>query len=404
MTSTRLRLIAAAVTAVLAGTSASAEQASKPPKTQVWMDVATHSMSGMPEMGGMGKMAMGMFGGSAMQNSYGATRFGAMPGRYVDIALLNTLNPGVEAEDRIPAGLKLGQSLPLLPPKADVREPPSGEMPQGRMQDAKARILIYWGCSDVIRPGQPREIRIDVKDGQAKVSGSMQGKYVPDRSAKVGPSYALWPNERQHKSVPDGASLVGEHQFVGDKVPESLKVSLEQAQDFMPKIALQTRGELAQGQTLQWQPVDRARGYFLHAMGQQGDAMVFWSSSESADAGAGIFDYLPGATVDKWIREKVLLDASATSCAIPKGIFASGDGNPSAGMLRMIAFGPETNFAYPPRPANPKTPWTPEWNVRVRTKSTTTAILGMDMNDNDRRNDGDKPQRKRSLLRGLLGG
>ena len=36
----------------------------------------------------------------------------------------------------------------------------------------------------------------------------------------------------------------------------------------------------------------------------------------------------------------------------------------------------------------------------------TTAILGMsmDMDDGGRRNEGDKPQRKRSLLKGLLGG
>jgi hypothetical protein len=404
MTPTHLRLTAAAITMVLASPSASGQQAAKPPKTNVWMDVATHSMAGMPEIGGMGKMAMGMFGGSAMQNSYGATRFGAMPGRYVDIAMLNTLNPGAEAEDAIPDGLKLGKSLPLVPPKAEVRDGPSGEMPHDRMRDAKARILIYWGCGSVVRPGQPKEIRIDVKDGQAKVSGSMSGRYAPDRTASVGPSYALWPNERQHKSVPEGASLVGDHRITGDKVPESLAFTLTQMQDFMPKIALETRGTLADGQTLQWQAVDRARGYFLQAMGQQDDAVVLWSSAETADAGTGIFDYLPGATVDKWIKDKVLLNSSATSCAIPKGIFASAGDRGGGGVLRMIAFGPESNIAYPPRPANPKTPWVPEWNVRVRVKSTTTAMLGMPVNTNDEQQDGDKPKRKRNLLRGLLGG
>lgn len=401
MTATRARFLSLAV--ALVALPASGQQATKPPKTNVWMDVATHSMAGMPEMGSMNRMAMGMFGGSRMQNSYGATRFGAMPGQYVDIALLNTLNPGVEAEDRIPAGLKLGDSLPLVPPKAEVREP-TGEMPDGKMQDAKARILIYWGCGSTIRAGQPKEIRIDVKDGQAKVSGSMQGRYVPDRTAKVGPSYALWPNERHRKSVPAGASLVGEHHITGAKVPESLKFTLEQAQDFMPEIALESQGNLADGQTWRWQPVSRARGYFLHAIGTQGDAMVFWSSSETADAGMGVFDYLPGATIDKWIKEKVLLGASATSCAMPKGIFAAPGQDGGGGMLRMIAFGPESSLAYPPRPSDPKVAWVPEWNVRVRTKSTTTAILGMDVAPSQPDGKKEKPKSKMNVLKGILGG
>ena len=405
MTASSFRSLSLAIAVALVAAPASGQQAAKPPKTNVWMDVATHSMAGMPEMGGMGKMAMGMMGGSAAQNNYGSTRFGGMPGHYVDIAMLNTLNPGVEADDRIPAGLKLGSNLPLVPPKAEVREP-SGDMPEGQ-KDTKARILVYWGCGSTIRPGQPKEIRIDVKDGQAKVSGSMQGRYVPDRTAKVGPSYALWPNEHNRKSVPEGASLVGEHQITGAKVPESLKFTLEQAQDFMPRIALESQGTLDSGQTWRWQPVDRAKAYFLHAFGTQGDAIVMWSSSETADAGMGVFDYLPGATIDKWIKEKVLLAPATTTCAMPKGIFAAPDGqSASGGMMRMIAFGPESNLAYPPRPSDPKAAWNPEWNVRVRTKSTTTAILGMDIaaDQQDAPGKKEKPKSKMSLLKGLIGG
>jgi hypothetical protein len=306
----RSRLLAAAIAASLLAFPVASQQA-RAPKTQVWIDVATHDMAGIPGMGGMGRLASGMFGGGNAQNHYGATRYGGTPGQYVDIAMLNQPAPGVEAEQFIPAGMKLGKSLPLVPPKATVSTP-TPEMP-GQMRDAKARILIYWGCGTEVRKGQPREIRIDVKNGQASVSGSMQGRYVPDRTVAVGPSRVLWPNERQRKRVPDGASLVGEHHIVGTKVPESLRFTLEQAQDFMPRIALRASGDLTRGQTWQWQPVERARGYFLHAMGTRGDAMVFWSSAETADAGMAVMDYLPPATVDKWVREKVLLDASATS-------------------------------------------------------------------------------------------
>ena len=42
----------------------------------------------------------------------------------------------------------------------------------------------------------------------------------------------------------------------------------------------------------------------------------------------------------------------------------------------LIAFGPEANFAYPPRPANPATPWAPDWSARVRYRSMTSWMIG----------------------------
>jgi hypothetical protein len=398
----RSRVLAAAIAATLLAFPVASQQG-RAPKTQVWIDVATHDMAGMPDMGGMGRLASGMFGGGNADNHYGATRYGGAPGQYVDIAMLNQPAPGVAAEQAIPAGMKLGKSLPLLPPKSTAPTP-TQDMPT-QMRDAKARILIYWGCGTDVRKGQPREIRIDVRNGQASVSGSMQGRYVPDRTVDVGPSHVLWPNDKHHKRVPNGASLVGEHRITGTQVPESLKFTLEQAQDFMPKIALGASGDLASGQAWQWQPVARAKGYFLHAMGTRGDAMVFWSSAETADAGMAVMDYLPPATVDKWVREKVLLGPATTSCAMPKGIFAEGGEQGGGGMLRMVAFGPETHLSYPPRPADPKAKWEPEWAVRVRTKSSTTAILGMpiDADASEPDEDGGK-KKKRNLLRGILGG
>ena len=113
----------------------------------------------------------------------------------------------------------------------------------------------------------------------------------------------------------------------------------------------------------------------------------------------------------------MLLPPTATSCAIPQGIFKP-TGNSAAqggGMasVNLIAYGPETNIAWPPRPADPKQPWNPEWNVRVRTKSTAGAILGMDlsgMNAGNRDGDGDgkePPQEKegkgKKLLKGIFG-
>ena len=50
-------------------------------------------------------------------------------------------------------------------------------------------------------------------------------------------------------------------------------------------------------------------------------------------------------------------------------------------MLRMIAYGNELNLVDPPRPADPKIPWEPNWGVKVRVKSVANAMLGMDMSE-----------------------
>ncbi|MCL4185238.1 MAG: hypothetical protein KJ011_17515, partial [Burkholderiaceae bacterium] len=187
----------------------------------------------------------------------------------------------------------------------------------------------------------------------------------------------IWPNEQNRTMVPRGASLAGEHAIGGEGVPASMKFAIGQAQDFMPAIELAASGALADSVALQWPVVRNARAYYLHAMASVGRDMVLWSSSETPDTGMGLFDYLSNATVDRWLGEKVLLPASTNRCAVPKGIFASG--NNEGAMLRMIAWGSELNLAHPPRPSDPRTPWEPDWSARVRVKATTMAMLGTDM-------------------------
>ena len=48
-------------------------------------------------------------------------------------------------------------------------------------------------------------------------------------------------------------------------------------------------------------------------------------------------------------------------------------------MLRMVAYGNELNLAHPPRPTDPRVPWEPVWAAKVRVKSVTMAMLGMEM-------------------------
>lgn len=388
------------------------------PETQVWIDVSTHNMAGMPDMGGLGRFGMGMMGGKGAELTYPSARYAAMTGQYLDIALHNSLKPGVEAMDAVPSGLKLGKSLPLVPPTpqpAARGEPGApGQLPEGQIT-----VLEYWGCGAAVRPGQPKKLTVQSKGGSIAASGGISaGKYAPDRDIDATPAYAVWPNRKNGKRVPDGASLAGAHQISGDGVPASLKFELDRNADFMPKIALSTKGQASDAITVGWQPVDRARAYFLTAFAMQDkNTMVLWSSAETGGAGQGLMQYLTGSYIDRWLKEKVLLAPSATSCTIPKGIFAASGNAPAEGgmggmgMLGMIAYGPETNLVWPPKPADPKEAlkWDPEWNVRVRTKSTASAMLGMDLSGVQVDRDSDSTDQKqeqeskgKKLLKGIL--
>ena len=353
----------------------------------------------MPGVGGLMGM-MGGFGGkgnadakSTSKGYYGAARgFGISPPRILDVAFWNSLKPGIEVSQRVPSGLKLGDKLPLLPilpEKVTQSGPGEDYKPDDKEREKpKGRLLFYWGCSPTVRAGQPRISDLSkITAENAQVMGlAFSGRYAPDRGARVAAGYDVFPNERDQRSVPKGGSLVGEHQLSGDSVPDTFKFTLGAAQDIMPPIELQSQGTPTESVALSWAPVPNAKGYFLHAMGGQGEDMIFWASSDVPDTGFGMFDFLPNGTIDKWIKEKVLLAPSVNQCAVPKGIFGPKDGATSSkgreeggAMLRMIAYGGEHSFAYPPRPTDVKVAWEQDWAVRLRLKTQTMAMLGQNM-------------------------
>lgn len=370
----------ACATLALSGHALAQTQVVKPPIAQYWMDVATISMAGMDEMpsmgGGLGGLIGGMTGMPGMGGpSFGATR-GMMPGRWLDLAVVTQRKPeGTEATQAIPAGQNMGASLTLLPvqpqPKVQSERAPRQNSVDEVPERPKGRILFYWGCSETVRAGQPRVLDFSTA-GVEEYGKFMMGRAVRDRGAKAEPGHAIWPNEKHRQSVPKDASLMGSHAVSGEGLPASLKFAIGEQQDFMPKLALNTSGGGSSATDLTWPGVPTARAYFLSAMSGSEGEMVIWSSSDVPEPGWGLLDYASNANIDKWLKEKVLLPATRTQCAIPAGIFAKAEG----AMLRGIAYGQELNLAYPPRPTDKRVPWEPEWAARVRVKSVTMVTLG----------------------------
>ena len=380
-----------AATAVAIALSAVAPSAGAQ-TARAYIDLATYSsdIPGIGMMGGGGGgdgSAMGMLGGmfsgavggaTGGGNAFGTTHTGGFSatGKYMDVSVRAPKNPSLaEAAQAIPGGMMLGNSLKLISPPDAKSVPDDDDKPiEQNYEKPKGKISIYWGCSDKVRPGQPRTLDM-AKASMDEYAKIFVSRSSTTRGARLQSGHPSWPNKVDDRRVPGGASIAGENAFSGNGIPENFKFTLGAAQDLMPEIKLNQRKN-GGAFNLDWQTIPHARGYFLSAMGSKsggGDAdMVIWTSSELPDAGFGLMNYQTNASIDKWLKEKVLLHPAVSQCAVPSGIF----GNEGGAMLSMIAYGSEGYFSHPPRPANAGKSWEPVWQAKVRVKSSFASMLG----------------------------
>ncbi|HUO76864.1 MAG TPA: hypothetical protein VMU21_04730 [Thermodesulfovibrionales bacterium] len=345
----------------------------KKPYAHYWMTIETHNMSipGMPsgEMSGMEGM---------MGKMMGMPEFGPTRTLRLQLNSPRPLPPDPDATQDIPLGQNMGKTLPLLIPVHEKAAPErhTPEEREEKIEKPKFRMLIYWGCSEEVRPGQP--IVIDTE----KMSPADFGKAFSGRSAmhqsppseRDGWIYADWPNRKSTLKVPKDSSLLGSHFVHGNYTPD-IKFYIDRMRDFMAPVEFSSiKGSTAESIRFQWKEIPTAIGYFATAMAhnQQAGETIFWSSSEVKDSGFGLMDFLTPADVQRFIKDRVVMDPRITSCTIPKGIFKGAEGS----MLNFIAYGEEMNVVYPPKPEDPKEPWNPIWTVKVRLKSTGMTMLG----------------------------
>ena len=350
------------VAVVFASPAIAQQQQAKPPISTYGVDVATRTMSipGMPAggMSGMPGMPAGMGG----------------PQKELWLGLRSSQKPAgaPEAQHMIPPGMDMGPALPLLGAPPAQRGPGSDDE-ERPPEKPKARMLVYWGCGDTIRPGQPKIADTD-KMSLTEFGQAMAGRSPPERGSALRNAQLMWPNEREKKPVPASASLRGDQLVRGNATPD-IKFAIGDKQDFMPAFEVAATGTVGGPMPLSWTVIPNAQGYFLQAMGfrQNGNEMIIWTSSELQDTGWGLMNYLPNDFLRKMIADKVVLPPSVTSCTIPQAVFEGVEG----GMVNGIAYGEELNLAQPPRPADPKIAWEPIWAVKVRVKSTGMTPLGM---------------------------
>ncbi|MES2722582.1 MAG: hypothetical protein V4656_05465 [Pseudomonadota bacterium] len=414
----RIALIAgAAAVTTVAAPIAMAQQKVTGPVATYWMSAQTQTGFGIPGAGGApdtSAMMRAMMGGGGA----GAASKSLM----LQLGSGQTA-PAPAADHLPPQGLQAGQALPLLTPRvvAPVRETPEAYVPE-QYQKPRGRMLIFWGCGERAKPGQPVVIDFAQLTAGRMPAGMAAFKgidYRPMQPPAAGRNrtYGEWPNERTQTSVPSNGSLVGAHTVRGNYSPQ-IDFTLAEDQDFLGALNLTTNQKAPGGwANLGWNLVGNAQAYLATAIGAgDGETMVMWTSSESQAAAFAMPDYLSQSDITRLVASKALMGPATRSCQVPKEVI---DVAPQA-MLQLVAYGGEANFVHPPRPSDPRAAWNQQWAVKVRYRSATGGLLGMDMNEmmgggrntaqpgSDRPGPQQRPPRRPSaadILRGgILGG
>ncbi|HEX8234227.1 MAG TPA: hypothetical protein VF559_12885 [Caulobacteraceae bacterium] len=359
-------------------------------------DAMEDAQAEQPAMGAVLGGALGGNAGAAIGGLFGGGRRAAPPPqarrqatparppaarvnytRTLELDLGSTGRPTGEpsAEHLPPAGLQAGPSLPLVTPRNAPVAPQTYDSRGMGGGGARGRMLIYWGCGEHAA-GPP--ITIDL----SKIGPGMKAPNFPTVTADPGTppaagrhaTFGEWPNERSRVEISPQGSLVGEHVVRGNYSPE-IRFALDQTHDFMTPLNVSSAPSGGGGTRVSWNSVQGATGYFAWMMGSGGqdDTMVMWSSSATAVMFGAFMDYLPPSEVRRLIGQRVVLPPTTTQCVVPTEVVQAAP----VGMLQMIAYGDEVNVSNPPRPANAKAGWSPDWTVKVRYKSTGSAMLGM---------------------------
>ncbi len=329
-------------------------------------DMRAGTVSGMGAMsgGGMGA-ALGMMMGRGGNNN---------AQHELQLRLGSTQPPAkgaAKADHFMPPTAKLGKSVALVTPQEEqdsAERFPSDQRPRGRM-------LVYWGCGEHAPKGQPLVIDFTRLAAGQMPAGMWSSTIIRDwgPTLKNSRTFGRWPAEDGKFAKPD-SSLLGAHRVAGNYLPE---ISFSLTKDFMAPIRVTAKVQASGSTLVSWGTISEATGYHATLFGgKQGSDgqmadMVMWSSSASRQFGGGLSDWLSPGQVAPLVRDRTVLSPATTSCVIPAEVRRDA---PDFRLGMLTAFGPQEDFSYPPRPADPKALWKLDWTARVRHRSTASWI------------------------------
>ena len=378
-----------AVCALCIATTGSAQKTTGP-KATYEMDVTTSSGMGL---------------GAIMGGGLGSILGGGGSNYSLDMRLNSTTAAPKQPETAdhffLPAA-KMGKSVQLVggvpgDTRHVDREPTEDELKRGK---PKGRMLMFWGCHDKAPKGQPFIIDF-AKMPTYKLPPEARMQMEQAANRKPRDENAAWfPNDKSGKQPKSGSSLRGEHRVASAWTPE-IKYSL--VNDYMAELNVNA-GDKGAAIGLGWNGVPTATGYSAWAVGGmdrggEGGDMVFWTSASNRDQTFGM-GWLSPAEVQKQIVAKNIMPPSQTACSIPAEAKSAAGGAMFGGMQ---AYGPEENFAFPPKPADPKAVWHIEWTAKVRFQSLASFMTGMGDMGRGGSGSSPEPEKKKKPCKGPFG-
>lgn len=333
--------------------------------------------SGFGAMGG-GRAGVGSVLGMALGGGNGNS---VQHELWLDLGSNRTATGGAPKADHfMPAGAKLGPSVALRTPDRPVASGEEQDMsPERRnFQRPKGRILIFWGCGEHAPAGQPVVIDFS-KIAAGQMPPGLWSNSVPMErlvSPASNRTYGHWPSD-DGKAVKPDSSLLGAHRVAGNYSPD---IAFTLTHDFMGALRASSVPQPSGSVLLRWNPLPDATGYHASLVGGSGGAggqptdLVWWSSSSSREFGGGLSDWLAPETVARLVANRTVLSPQTSTCIVPAEVRKAA---PQFAMTSLYAYGPEESFAFPPRPANPKIAWVPQWTARIRHRSMTALLLGV---------------------------
>jgi len=372
-TSGLVGLLAGAAIALSA--SGQSKPSERRPVAEYWVSAST--TTGMADMLGGGRPSLGSVAGLLMH--------GLPDPNTVHHHVLLQLGSGETNADpkgghTPPPGFGAQSQLPLLTPQKLVaqttRSEPSNAVETYRQQKPKGKLLIYWGCGEHSKQGQPFILDFATLSADpqslSKMAAAFEGPSItpelppsPSRNA----TYGEWPNAKSSAPA-NPASLVGDHWVQSDYSPD-IRFSLSPANDFMGGISILSNAKSPTGSVdLKWAPVTGAQAFLITVVGTGGDGtLVIWSSSERRAASFAAPQYLNNGDIRRLVADRQLLEARTSDCTVPEEVVQAA----RQGFFSMTAYGGEINFSDPPRPSSAKSIIS---TTKVRYRSSTSGLLG----------------------------
>ena len=121
----------------------------------------------------------------------------------MDVTLYTSRNTSLaEATQGVPDGTQLAPTLKLQTPESPKPPPPAEDGPtEFNYEPPKGKLVMYWGCSETVRPGQPKIVDLSTAT-IAELGKFFESRRATQRGAHATFGRPVWPSKDDKRALP----------------------------------------------------------------------------------------------------------------------------------------------------------------------------------------------------------